>query len=49
MAGAMAHVLSWSNIIGEMSSGLCDPTDRKDVTARLVRFVAAGFRAPEVR
>ncbi len=49
MAGAMAHVLSWSNIIGEMSNGLCDPTDRKDVTARLVRFVAAGFRTPEVR
>ena len=49
MAGAMAHVLSWSNIIGEMSNGLCDPTDRKDVTARLVRFVAAGFRAPEVK
>jgi AcrR family transcriptional regulator len=48
MAGAMAHVLSWSNIIGEMTDGLCDPTDRKDVTQRLVRFVAAGFRAPEV-
>jgi AcrR family transcriptional regulator len=45
MAGAMAHVLAWSNIIGEMSDGVCDPTDRKDVTARLIRFVAAGFRA----
>ncbi len=49
MAGAMAHVLSWSNVISEMTDGLCDPMDRQDVTARLVRFVAAGFRAPEVK
>jgi AcrR family transcriptional regulator len=47
MGGAMAHVLSWSHVIVEMSEGVCDPTDRKDVTARLVRFVAAGFRATE--
>lgn len=49
MAGSLAHALSLSPVIGEMSEGLCDPTDRKDVTARLVRFVAAGFRAAEPR
>ena len=47
MAGSMAHVLSWGHIVGEMTEGICDASDRKDVTARLVRFVAAGFRAPE--
>jgi len=47
MAGSMAHVLSWSHVVGEMTEGVCDPTDREDVTARLVRFVAAGFRATE--
>jgi AcrR family transcriptional regulator len=47
MGGAMAHTLSWSHVIGEMTEGLCNPSDRKEVTARLVSFVAAGFRAPE--
>jgi AcrR family transcriptional regulator len=47
MAGTMAHVLSWSHVLPEMTGGLCDPTDRKAVTARVVRFVAAGLRAPE--
>ena len=47
MGGSMAHTLSWSRAIGEMTGGLCDASDRKDVTARLVRFVAAGLRAPE--
>jgi AcrR family transcriptional regulator len=47
MGGAMAHVLSWSHVVVEMTEGVCDPTDRADVTARLVRFVAAGFRAAE--
>jgi AcrR family transcriptional regulator len=47
MGGSMAHVLSWAPVIVEMTEGICDPTDRKDVTARLVRFVAAGFRATE--
>ena len=49
MAGAMAHTLSWSHVIGEMTEGVCDSSDRKEVTARLVRFVAAGFRARENR
>jgi AcrR family transcriptional regulator len=47
MAGSMSHVLSWSHIIAEMTNGACNADDRKDVAARLVRFVAAGFRAPE--
>src|SRR5580700_10818325 len=46
MAGTMAHVLSWSHVLPEMTGGLCDPTDRKAVTARVVRFVAASLRAP---
>jgi AcrR family transcriptional regulator len=47
MAGSLAYSLSLSHVIGELTEGVCDPTDRKDVTARLVRFVAAGFRATE--
>jgi AcrR family transcriptional regulator len=47
MAGSMSHVLSWSHIIGELTNGACDPTNRKAVADRLVRFVAAGFRAAE--
>ncbi len=47
MGGAMAHVLCWSSLLPELTGGVCDPSDRKAVTARLVRFVAAGFRAPE--
>src|SRR5579862_2314038 len=48
MAGAMAHVLSWGHLMPEISGGVCDPSDRKALTARFVRFVAAGFRAAEV-
>jgi AcrR family transcriptional regulator len=47
MAGAMAHVLSWSNLLAELTGGVCDTSDRKAITSRLVKFVAAGFRAPE--
>jgi AcrR family transcriptional regulator len=47
MGGAMAHVLCWSRFLPELSGGLCDPSDRKAVTARLVRFLAAGLRTPE--
>ena len=47
MGGAVAHVLSWSHLLPEVTGGICDPSDRKALTARLVRFVAAGFRAPE--
>jgi AcrR family transcriptional regulator len=47
MAGSMAHILSWSHVIPDITGGVCDPSDRSDVTARLVKFVSAGFRAPE--
>lgn len=47
MAGSMAHVLCWSHVLPDMTGGLCDPSDRKAVIARLVRFVSAGLRAPE--
>jgi AcrR family transcriptional regulator len=46
-AGAMANVLTWARLLPEMTGGQCDPTDRKAVTAALVRFAAAGFRASE--
>jgi AcrR family transcriptional regulator len=47
MAGTMSHILLWSHVLPEMTSGVCDPSDSKAVTARIVRFVSAGFRAPE--
>jgi AcrR family transcriptional regulator len=46
-AGSMAQTLSWSQLVGEITRGVCDATDREAVTDRLVRFVAAGFRANE--
>ena len=48
MGGAMAHVLSWAQLLPEITGGVCDPSDRKAMTDRFVRFVAAGFRASEV-
>jgi len=46
-AGAIAHVLSWSHLLPEVTGGVCDVSDRKALTARLTRFVSAGFRAEE--
>jgi AcrR family transcriptional regulator len=43
--GAIGHVLARGHLMPEMSGGLCDPTDRPAVLARLVTFAAAGFRA----
>lgn len=43
--GAIANVLARGPIINEISGGLCDPSDRPAVLARLVTFAAAGFRA----
>jgi AcrR family transcriptional regulator len=48
LGGAMAHVLSWGPMLPELTNGMCDLSDRKAVTARLVAFASAGFRAPEV-
>jgi len=47
--GAMAHLLRSADFLPAMSNGLCDPTDRKAMVARLVGFLAAGFRAPEIQ
>jgi hypothetical protein len=35
-------------MLRDLFGGVLDPTDRKLLIARLVRFAAAGFRAPEV-
>jgi AcrR family transcriptional regulator len=43
--GAIAHVLARGHLMPEITGGLCDPTDRPAVLARLVTFAAAGFRA----
>lgn len=46
MAGSMSHILVFSQVLPAMSGGLCSPKDRKALMARLVTFLAAGFRAP---
>jgi AcrR family transcriptional regulator len=43
--GAIGHVLSRGHLMSEITDGLCDPTDRPAILARLVTFAAAGFRA----
>lgn len=47
VGGSMSNVLLWAHILPEMTNGVCDPSDRKALQARLVEFGAAGFRAPE--
>jgi hypothetical protein len=49
MAGAMTHVLVFSEVLPAMSGGLCSPQDRKALMTRLVTFLAAGFRSPAPR
>jgi len=46
MAGTMTHVLSLGQVIPVMTDGVCDLSDRKALVARLITFLAAGFRAP---
>ena len=46
MAGVMTHVMRWSDLLPQISGGLCDGTDRHALTERALAFVAAGFRAP---
>jgi AcrR family transcriptional regulator len=46
MAGTMTHLLSLSRVLPLMTDGICDLSDRKALMARLVTFLAAGFRAP---
>jgi AcrR family transcriptional regulator len=47
-AGAMAHVIMRGPILRDLFGGMMDFKDRKLLIARLVKFAAAGFRAPEV-
>lgn len=47
-AGAMAHTVTRAPILRDLFGGVLDFRDRKLLIARLVRFAAAGFRAPEV-
>jgi AcrR family transcriptional regulator len=47
-AGAMAHTVTRAPVLRDVFGGVLDLDDRKLLIARLVRFAAAGFRAPEV-
>jgi len=47
-AGAMAHTIMRAPVMRDVFGDVLDIKDRKLLTARLVRFAAAGFRAPEV-
>jgi AcrR family transcriptional regulator len=47
-AGAMAHTVTRAPMMRDMFGGVLELKDRKLLIARLVRFAAAGFRAPEV-
>lgn len=46
VAGMMTHVMCWSQVLPEISGGLCDISDRAALIERLVEFASAGFRAP---
>ena len=48
-AGAMAHTVTRAPMMRDMFGGLLNLKDRRKLIARLVKFAAAGFRAPEVR
>jgi AcrR family transcriptional regulator len=43
--GCMVHVMAWSRLIGVMTDGAVTPSDTEALTARMVAFTAAGFRA----
>jgi len=44
--GMMAHVMCWSQVLPEISDGLCDVSDRDALVERMVAFAAAGLRVP---
>jgi AcrR family transcriptional regulator len=46
-AGAMAHTVTRAPVMRDLFGGVLDFDDRRLLIARLVRFAAAGFRAPE--
>jgi len=37
--------MSWSQVLPEMTDGLCNISDRQAAIDRIVAFAAAGFRA----
>jgi AcrR family transcriptional regulator len=48
IAGSMAHTVTRAPVMRELYGGVLDFDDRKTLIARLVKFAAAGLRAPEV-
>ena len=46
--GAMSHTLLLSRVLPALSDGLCDPSDGKALTRRMVAFAAAGLSAPAI-
>jgi AcrR family transcriptional regulator len=46
-AGAMAHTVTRAPLLRDLFGGVLNFKDRKLLIARLVKFAAAGFRAPE--
>jgi AcrR family transcriptional regulator len=46
VAGIMTHLMSWSQVLPDVTGGLCDMSERQAVVDRIVQFAAAGFRAP---
>lgn len=43
--GALAHAVSWTNVLPALTGGRCDPRRSETLLTELVRFAAAGFRA----
>lgn len=46
MAGAMTHLLAFWDVLPMMTPLAIEPRNRQELVSRLVRFLAAGFRAP---
>jgi len=46
MAGAMTHMLALWDVIPMLAPMPVQPGDRRELVQRMVRFLAAGFRAP---
>src|SRR6185503_4404775 len=44
--GVMTQTMLWGRIYPKITNGICDISDRGALVDRVVRFVAAGFRAP---
>ena len=44
--GVMTQTMLWGRIYPKITNGACDSSDRGALVDRVVRFVAAGFRAP---